>query len=186
MAINLTKGQSINLAKEAPGITGVMFGAGWDKPEGQKVDLDLSVFALTNGKCASKDDMIFYGHQKGAGGNIVSSGDNRSGEGDGDDETVTAALEKLPATVTELVAVLTRCSEDGQKQIALGDVPNAYIRAINPTGNKEVAKFEVKGNPTAKSLNLGKLVRGANGWEFTAVGEYSDKDLGDLSTQYGL
>lgn len=195
MSLNLTKGESLNLQKVAPGLSEVIFGAGWDKPAGGKADLDLSVFALdANGKCRSQDDMIFYGSTKNASdqpsnkaGTIVSSGDNRTGEGEGDDEQIRAGLTTMDTAITKLVAVLTRTSDDGAKQIALGDVPNASVRALNADGEAELAKFSVAGNPTAMSLTLAEVSREADGtFSFKAIGEYSQDDLGALAAKYGI
>jgi len=184
MSINLTKGGTLNLTKEAPNLKEVMFGAGWDAPEGKEIDLDLSLFALgENGKCRSDDDMIYYGHQANKDATLKSSGDNRTGAGDGDDETIAAHLEKLDPAIKKLVVVLTRYDNG---VVALGEVSNAYIRAVNKDGDKELAKFSLAGEPNAKSLTLGELSREADGWHFKAVGQYSPEGLDALSTKYGL
>lgn len=187
---NMSKGSTLNLSKEAPGLKDVMFGAGWDAPEGKDIDLDLSVFALgENGKCRADDDMVYYGSPKvngkptGANGKIASSGDNRTGAGDGDDETISANLDSLDSAIKKLVVVLTRYDNG---DAALGEVSNAYIRAVNNADSKELAKYSLAGQPDAKSLTLGELSREADGWHFKAIGEYSPKGLSELSTQYGL
>lgn len=204
MSLKLIKGGSLSLTKTAPQMTETVFGAGWDKPENEKVDLDLSVFALgVDGKVRSDDDVIYFLATKDADGNpvdpktpgalprnkagtIVSTGDNRSGEGDGDDEQIRVNLKDLDAGVKKLVAVLTRTSEDGQNQIALGNVQNASVRALNAEGEVELAKFDVVGNPAAMSLILAEVTREDDGtFTFKAVGEYSQDDLGALFAKYG-
>lgn len=205
MSLNLNKGGSLSLTKAAPQMTEMVFGAGWDKPANGKADLDLTVIALgADGKCRSEDDFIYFGATKDKDGNpvdakvlgalprnkagtIVSTGDNRTGEGDGDDEQIRVHLSTLDTGITKLIAVLTRTSEDGQAQIALGDVPNASVRALNAEGEVELAKFNVAGNPDAKSLTLAEVTREADGsFTFKAVGEYSSDDLGVLMAKYGV
>lgn len=180
----MTKGSTLNLTKEAPGLKDVIFGAGWDAPEGKEVDLDLSLFALgENGKCRNDNDMIYYGHQKNSDSTLQSSGDNRTGAGDGDDETISAKLETLDPAIKKLVIVLTRYEGGG---VALGEVSNAYIRAVNKADSKELAKYSLAGSPASKSLTLGEMTREADGWHLKAVGEYSADDLDALSKKFGL
>lgn len=183
MPVTLTKGQSVNLTKEAPGLTDVMLGAGWDMAAGGgKVDLDLSIFALDiNNKCRSSDDFIYFGHQKNTAKTLESSGDNRTGAGDGDDETIDAKLAKLDPAIIKLVVVLTRYDSG---HVKMGAVDNAFIRAVNKTDGKELARFEVKGDANAKSLMFGELSRVAEGWQFTAVGTYGPDTLETLAEKY--
>lgn len=185
MSVNLSKGETLNLTKATPALTSIFFGAGWDMKGGKAVDLDLSVFALdANGKCRSKDDMIYYGHKSNTAGSILSSGDNLTGEGEGDDEVVTVKLDQLPADIKEVVAVITRYDGGG---VVLGEVDNAFCRIVDQVSTKELAKTEVKGNPAdSKSLTFMRVVREADGWHAHAVNEFGTADLGGLSNKYGL
>lgn len=192
--MQLSKGQKINLTK-ATGSTGLstgFFGAGWDAPDGAKVDLDLSVIALdTNGKCRSEDDFVFYGSDarspadtaSNKAGTIVSNGDNRTGDGDGDDEQIKVNFAALDPSITKLVAVLTRY--DGG-EVELGSVNNAFIRAVNDAGNAELAKYDVPNAPGTKSIVFAEATREADGWHLKALGETSTDGLSGLMRRFGL
>ncbi len=192
--MQLSKGQKVNLTK-ATGTTGLttgFFGAGWDAPDGDKVDLDLSVIALdSNGKCRSEDDFVFYGSDarspnntaSNKAGTIVSTGDNRTGEGDGDDEQMKINFAALDPAITKLVAVLTRY-DNGETE--LGSVNNAFIRAVNDAGSTELAKYDVPNVPGTKSIVFAEATREADGWHLKALGETSTEGLSGLMRRFGI
>ena len=109
MAINLSKGQKISLSKEAPNLKVALVGLGWDIKQydsGADYDLDASIFLLNaNGKCAHESDFIFYNNLSSNG--VTHSGDNRTGEGDGDDEAVTIEFEKVPDYIQKIAVTVT-------------------------------------------------------------------------------
>ncbi|MBQ9405180.1 MAG: TerD family protein, partial [Desulfovibrio sp.] len=130
MAVSLSKGGNVSLSKEEPGIEQVTVGLGWDAraTDGQDFDLDASCFMLgANGKVRSDSDFIFYNNLKSADGSVEHTGDNRTGAGEGDDETINVDLLKVPTDVSKLAVAVTIHEADTRKQ-NFGMVSNAYIR----------------------------------------------------------
>ena len=135
--VKLTKGENINLSKEAPGMNQVVVGLGWDVNEGVSADLDAMCFLLTTeGKVRSAKDFIYYGMDRVGGklatadGAVEHTGDNLTGEGDGDDEQIKIDLSKVPADVDRIV-VLVDIYEAAQKNQNFGQVKNAFVRLVN-------------------------------------------------------
>eukprot|EP01032_Pedospumella_encystans_P030721 gene30721-34670_t len=141
MAISLQKGGNVNLSKEAPGLSKMVVGLGWDirNTDGAAFDIDSSAFLLkVDGKVRADNDFIFYNNLKSSDGSVMHSGDNRTGAGDGDDEQVTVALNSVPANVKSIVFTVN--SFTGQ---SFAQVQNAYCRLINAADGKEVARFNL-------------------------------------------
>ena len=133
MAVSLSKGGNVSLTKEAPGLTEVVVGLGWDPrvTDGQEFDLDASVFIVgENGKVLNDGSFVFYNNKTSPDGNVVHQGDNRSGAGDGDDEQVNVNLSGLSQEAKKLAFAVTIHEADGRKQ-NFGQVSNAYIRVLN-------------------------------------------------------
>lgn len=138
MAVSLQKGGNVSLSKEAPGLTEVIVGLGWDPrvTDGTEFDLDASVFVTgENGKVLNDASFIFYNNKTSADGSIEHLGDNRSGQGDGDDEQVNVKLNGLGADVKKLVFAVTIHDAEARKQ-SFGQVGNAYIRVLNKADGK--------------------------------------------------
>lgn len=166
-ALNLEKGQVIELDKEAgtnPGtITDVTIGCGWDMAKIGAIDLDVS--AITYDKDGNKLDHVFFNEKEKYGGALKLSGDNRTGAGDGDDESIYLQLGKLPANVNSILAVVTNYT--GQP---LRVVKNAYARVYDTASKVELAKFTLGEFGDSTALYFVKIQRGANGWTCTALG----------------
>ena len=187
MALTLSKNQSISLEKEAgTGLSKLSLGLGWDpvKAKGflaklvgggnNEIDLDASCIILDADYEAI--DLVWFRQLKSKDGSIQHSGDNRTGEGEGDDETIFVDLQRLPAQAKHLVFTVN--SFTGQN---FGQVENAYCRILNESNNKEIARFNLaeKGNHTG--VVMASLSRGANGWEFKAIGQAtSGRTVDDL------
>ncbi len=174
MGISLAKGGRVNLSKEAPGLTKMVVGLGWDanaSDSGSAYDLDASVFLIgANGKVASEKDFIFYNNLKSADGSVEHTGDNLTGEGDGDDEQVIVDLTKVSADVQEIIFVVTIDSADTKGQ-NFGQVSNSFIRLINEDTVEEVAKYELDEDYSSETaIEFGKLYRKDGSWRFQAVG----------------
>lgn len=183
MPVNLTKGQSVNLTKEAPGLKAVVAGAGWDVAESAgSVDLDLMAFALNSeGKCASDDGAIYFNQLKNAAGTIQHTGDNRTGDGDGDDEQIKIDLAGLDASIAKVALVLHSFS--GQD---LSVVQNAFARVVNQDGNTELTRFALTGGTSGKTLYMGEFVRNGAEWEFKATGDYTSEEIKAVFSKYGI
>ena len=189
MAVSLSKGGNVSLSKEAPGLTGVTVGLGWDSraTDGAAFDLDASVFICgENGKVRTDSDFIFYNNKVGAEGSVEHQGDNRSGEGAGDDEAVRVDLAKLPADVKKLVFAVTIHEAAGRSQ-NFGQVGNAYIRVLNSEGGTELARYDLSEDYSVETaLVFGELYRNNAEWKFKAVGAGFAGGLGPLAASHGV
>ena len=189
MAISLQKGGNVNLSKEAPGIKNVTLGLGWNPraTDGAAFDLDANAFLLgSNDKVRLDTDFIFYNNKKSADGSVTHTGDNTTGEGDGDDETLIVDLEKVPADVQKIVFAVTihQAAERGQN---FGQVSNAFIRVVNNGDSKEVARYDLsEDSSTETSIIFGELYRNNAEWKFRAVGQGFNGGLGPLATSFGV
>ena len=175
MGINLSKGERINLSKEAPSLKKVGVGLGWDTnatDTGVDFDLDASVFMLgANGKIPTEKNFIFYNNLISPDGAIKHTGDNLTGAGDGDDETINVELAKVDATINDLVFVVTIHEAEKRKQ-NFGQVHNAFIRLYDLDTNKEIAKYDLEEDFSKETaIEFGKLYKKDNQWRFQAVGQ---------------
>jgi tellurium resistance protein TerD len=189
MAISLQKGGNVNLSKEAPGLTKMTVGLGWDirATDGAGFDLDGAVFLLNqSGKVRSDNDFIFYNNLKSADGSVVHSGDNRTGAGEGDDETITIDLSKLPADVDRIVVGVTIHDAEVRRQ-NFGMVGKAFIRCINANGNTEIARYDLsEDGSTEAAMIFGEVYRNGADWKFRAIGQGFQGGLGPLAKNYGV
>ena len=189
MAISLTKGGNVNLSKEAPNLTNIAVGLGWNPraTDGQAFDLDAIAFLVNeSGKVRADTDFIFFNNLKSSDGSVEHTGDNRTGEGDGDDEVIKVDLSKVPADVSKVVfcAVIY----DGQaRNQNFGQVANAYIRIVNTQGGAEVARYDLsEDSSTETAMIFGELYKNNGEWKFRAVGQGFAGGLGSLAASYGV
>ncbi|MFL6674662.1 MAG: TerD family protein [Massilia sp.] len=189
MAISLQKGGNVNLSKEAPGLTKMTIGLGWDirATDGAGFDLDGAVFLLNqSGKVRSDADFIFYNNLKSADGSVVHSGDNRTGAGEGDDETISIDLSKLPADVDRIVVGVTIHDAEARRQ-NFGMVGKAFIRCLNANGNTEIARYDLsEDGSTEAAMVFGEVYRNGADWKFRAIGQGFQGGLGPLAKNYGV
>lgn len=189
MAISLTKGGNVNLSKEAPTLTQMQIGLGWNPraTDGQDFDLDAIAFLLTDaGKVRNDQDFIFFNNLKSTDGSVEHTGDNRTGEGDGDDEVIKVDLTKIPADVTK-VAFCAVIYEGQARNQNFGQVANAYIRIVNSQGGAEVARYDLsEDSSTETAMIFGELYKNNNEWKFRAVGQGFGGGLGPLASSYGV
>ncbi len=189
MAISLQKGGNVNLSKEAPGLTQLKVGLGWDTraTDGAAFDLDGAVFLLnSSGKVRSDSDFIFYNNLKSSDGSVVHSGDNRTGEGEGDDETVSIDLTKVPADVDKVVLGVTIHDAESRRQ-NFGMVGKAFIRCINAGNNQEIARYDLsEDSSTEGAMIFGEVYRNGADWKFRAIGQGFAGGLGPLARNYGV
>lgn len=189
MAVSLSKGGNVSLSKEAPGLAEVIVGLGWDPrvTDGIEFDLDASVFVVgENGKVLDDASFIFYNNKKTADGSIEHMGDNRSGQGDGDDEQVTVKLTGLAASVKKLVFAVTIHDSDARKQ-SFGQVSNAYIRVVNKADGKELARYDLSEDAGAETAMIfGELYRSGEEFKFKAIGQGFAGGLKPLAQAHGV
>ena len=189
MAISLQKGGNVNLSKEAPGLTNLKVGLGWDTraTDGAAFDLDGAVFLVNAaGKVRSDADFVFYNNLKSTDGSVVHSGDNTTGAGEGDDETVTIDLSKVPADVDKVVLAVTIHDAEARKQ-NFGMVSKAFVRCVNASGNSEIARYDLsEDSSTEAAMIFGEVYRAGGDWKFKAVGQGFKGGLGPLAKSYGV
>lgn len=189
MAISLTKGGNVNLSKEAPSLTQMTVGLGWNPraTDGQAFDLDAVAFLLNDAGVVRNDqDFIFFNNLKSVDGSVEHTGDNRTGEGTGDDEVIKVDLSRVPADVSKV----TFCAiiYDGQaRNQNFGQVSNAYIRIVDAVSNNEVARYDLsEDSSTETAMIFGELYRHNGEWKFRAVGQGFGGGLGPLASSYGV
>jgi len=174
MGISLSKGGRIDLSKEAPSLQKVALGLGWDtnsSDTGVDFDLDVSLFMLNNrGKIPKDEYFVFYNNLTSPDGSTVHQGDNRTGDGDGDDEAIFIELSKIDSSIEELVIVVTIDEADIRKQ-NFGQVENSFIRLYDIETNKEIAKYELDEDFSNEiAVEFGRLYKKSGSWRFKAVG----------------
>ncbi|MEH7117083.1 TerD family protein [Neobacillus vireti] len=188
MAINLQKGQRVDLTKGNPGLTKIMVGLGWDPVQSAgggklfgglfggggnnaNVDCDASVIMLgANDKLQNNKDVIYFGNLRSNDGSVQHSGDNLTGAGDGDDEQVMIDLSRVPANIQKLVFVVNIYDCVKRKQ-HFGMIQNAFIRVVNPNTNQELLHYNLTDNYSGLTcLVTGEIYRHDNEWKFAAIG----------------
>lgn len=189
MALSLEKGQNVSLAKVDPGLNNIIVGLGWDarSTDGQPFDLDASVFMVgENGLVPSNAHFIFYNQPKSPCGSVVYSGDNLTGDGDGDDETVTVKLSQVDPQVKSLVITVTIHQAEERKQ-NFGQVRNAFVRLVNQDTGKEAVRFDLSEDYSVETAMIfGELYRHNGEWKFRAIGQGLSGGLAGLCQQYGV
>lgn len=191
MALTLSKNQSISLEKTAGGgLTSISLGLGWDPVKagflgklmgnGGEIDLDASCILLDSD--LKPIDLVWFRQLKSQDGSIKHSGDNRTGDGNGDDETIHVDLQRLPASVKYLVFTVN--SFTGQ---TFEKVENAYCRIVNAGNKSELARFNLSERGGHTGIVMASLARESGGWEFKAIGKVTNgrtaDDLVSLAVQ---
>ena len=189
MAVSLTKGGNISLSKTDPTLKNLIVGLGWDaRPtDGADFDLDASAFMIKeDGKVRSDSDFIFYNQTRSMCGSVEHTGDNRTGAGDGDDESVIVLLDKIPADILRVVFIVTIHDADSRKQ-NFGQVSKAYVRVVNKDSNVEVARYDLSEDASIETAMIfGEIYKNGAEWKFKVVGQGYAGGLAALAHQYGI
>lgn len=190
MPICLQKGQKVNLTKENPSLKKVIVGLGWDInafDTGADFDLDASAFLLgPSGKTNGVEDFVFYGNLQHPSKAVQHMGDNRTGEGDGDDEQIVIDLNLIPANVERIVFTATIYDADVRKQ-NFGQVNNAFIRIVDDLTGKEMVRYDLGEDFSIETaLVFGELYKRGGDWRFNAIGSGYQGGLAALCANYGI
>ena len=189
MAISLGKGGNAALSGAVPGLRIVRVGLGWNvrATSGDSFDLDASAFLLTtNGKVRSDADFIFYNQPKSADGSVEHKGDNRTGDGDGDDEFVMVDLSRIPAEIAKVAFTVT-IHEGAARRQNFGMVSNAFIRVVDDANESEIVRYDLSEDFSVETaLIFGELYRHDSGWKFRAVGQGFQGGLEALVAHFGI
>ncbi|WP_027482480.1 TerD family protein [Deinococcus pimensis] len=189
MAVSLVKGGNVSLTKTAPGLKKITLGLGWDprRTDGKPFDLDAMVFMVNDqGRVRSDADFIFFNNKQSADGSVVHGGDNTTGQGEGDDETVLIDLDKVPADVQRIITavVIYEGPERGQN---FGMVDRAYARVLNAEGGAELVRFDLtEDGGTVTAMIFAEVYRNAGEWKFKAIGQGYDAGFAALVRSYGV
>lgn len=189
MAISLKKGGNVSLDKMAPGITKCLVGLGWDSrtTSGADFDLDASAFMLgESGKVLSDQHFIFYSALNSQCGSVEHTGDNLTGDGDGDDESIKIDLQNVPQNVQKIVIAVTIHDAIARSQ-NFGQVSNAFIRVVDDVTNIEVVRYDLSEDYSIETaLIFGELYRHGGEWKFRAVGQGYEGGLHAMAVNYGV
>jgi len=189
MALSLSKGGNISLSKSEPGLKKILVGLGWDarSTDDTDFDLDASAFMLGSGHQVRRDeDFIFYHNLRSPCGSVEHTGDNRTGDGDGDDEVIRVMLDAVPAEV-QTIAVTVTIHEAEARQQTFGQVKNAFIRIVNEETGKEIARYDLSEDySTETAMIFGEIYRHNGDWKFRAVGQGYSGGLAAMCARYGI
>jgi tellurium resistance protein TerD len=190
MAISLQKGQKVDLTKGNAGLTKIFVALGWDTNKydgGHDFDLDASAFLCgENGKVKADSDFVFYGNLMHSSASVEHTGDNLTGEGDGDDEVIKVDLSKVPADVAKIDFTVTIHEAETRAQ-NFGMVSNAYIRVVNEAGGQELIRYDLGEDYSVETaIVVGELYRHGAEWKFNAIGSGFSGGLKALCMNFGV
>lgn len=190
MAVSLQKGQKVDLTKTNPNLKKIVVGLGWDTNKydgGFNFDLDASAFLLNNlGKINSELDFIFYNNLIGGDNSVVHTGDNRTGEGDGDDEQIKIDLSIIPSNVSKVTFTCTIHDAEARRQ-TFGQVANAFIRIVNEETNEELLRYDLGEDFSVETaLVFGEIYKHNDEWKFNAIGQGYQGGLKALCNSFGV
>jgi tellurium resistance protein TerD len=189
VSVSLTKGGNVSLTKQAPGLSAVVVGLGWDArtTDGKAFDLDASAIVCdAEGKVLSDKHFVFFNNLTTPDGAVAHSGDNLTGEGAGDDEQVKVNLAGLPPQAARVVFPVSiyEAATSGQ---TFGQVRNAFIRVVNQADNAELARYDLSEDAsTETAMVFGELYRNNDEWKFRAVGQGYSSGLAGIARDFGV
>ena len=190
MAISLSKGQKVDLTKSNPNLSKLLVGLGWDTNKydgGEQFDLDAAAFLLDkSGKVTNDKDFIYFNNLNHSSGGVIHTGDNRTGEGEGDDEQLKVDLAKIPANIEKVAFTVTIYEAEKRKQ-NFGQVSNAFIRIVDEANNQELVRYDLGEDFSVETaVVVGEIYRHNGEWKFNAIGSGYKGGLGALGKNYGI
>jgi tellurium resistance protein TerD len=189
VGVSLSKGGNVSLTKEAPNLTAVIVGLGWDARTTTGSDFDLDASALlTNaeGKVGDDRNFVFFNNLTRPDGSVEHMGDNLTGEGEGDDEVIKVNLAGVPADVEKIVFPVSIYEAESRQQ-SFGQVRNAFIRVVNQADGNELARYDLSEDAsTETAMVFGELYRNGAEWKFRAVGQGYASGLRGIAQDFGV
>ena len=187
--LTLSKGSNLSLTKADPGMRKAVVGLGWNPrtTSGEAFDLDASALLLTaEGKVRSQDDFIFYNQLAAKDGSVIHQGDNRTGEGDGDDEKILIDLSVIGDDIARVVIVVTIDQGETRRQ-NFGQVRDAFCRVVNEETNQEIVRYDLTEDAAPETAMIfAEVYRNAGEWKFRAVGQGYTSGLRGIATDFGV
>ena len=189
MSVSLTKGGNVSLSKEAPGVAKMAIGLGWDVRTTDGADFDLDASAIVcgaDGRVLTDQHFVFFNNLKSPDGSIEHTGDNLTGEGEGDDETINVDISIVPAEAQKIVVPVSIYDAESRGQ-SFGQVTNAFIRVVDAANNVEIARYDLSEDAsTETAMVFGELYRNNDEWKFRAVGQGYTNGLAGIARDYGV
>jgi tellurium resistance protein TerD len=189
LTVSLSKGGNVSLTKEAPGLTAVLVGLGWDARVSSGADFDLDASALmvaTSGKVLSDGHFVFFNNLSSPDGSVQHMGDNLVGGGGGDDEQIKVNLADVPTDADRIVITVSIYDADARSQ-NFGQVRNAYIRVVNQSDTAELTRFDLTEDASNETAMIfGELYRNSGEWKFRAVGQGYSTGLAGIARDFGV
>jgi tellurium resistance protein TerD len=189
VGVSLNKGGNVSLTKEAPNLTAVIVGLGWDARTTTGSDFDLDASALLangEGKVSNDKNFVFFNNLKSPDGSVEHTGDNLTGEGEGDDEVIKVNLAGVPADVEKIVFPVSIYEAESRQQ-SFGQVRNAFIRVVNQADNNELARYDLSEDAsTETAMVFGELYRHGAEWKFRAIGQGYASGLRGIAQDFGV
>jgi len=189
VGVSLSKGGNVSLTKSAPGLTAIAVGLGWDIRTTTGVDFDLDASAIVcgvDGKVLSDKHFVFFNNMKSVDGSVEHTGDNLTGEGEGDDEVIKVNLATVPAEADKIVFPVS-IYEGGTRGQSFGQVRNAFIRVVNQADNTEIARYDLSEDAsTETAMVFGEVYRNGAEWKFRAVGQGYASGLAGIASDFGV
>ena len=186
--LTLEKGNNLSLTKTSPGLTVATVGLGWDPrtTSGEAFDLDASALLIgADGKVRSSADFIFYNQPAAADGSVKHLGDNRTGDGAGDDEQISVDLNAVAADVERVVIAVSIDKADERRQ-NFGQVRGAYCRVVDQDGT-EIVRFDLSEDAAPETAMLfSELYRNGSEWKFKALGQGYTSGLAGIADDFGV
>lgn len=187
--LTLSKGSNLSLSKADPALRRAMIGLGWDPrtTAGEQFDLDASALLVTaSGKVRSNDDFIFYNQLASVDGSVVHQGDNRTGEGEGDDEQILIDLSAVPLDIEKVVIVVSIDQAAARRQ-NFGQVRDAFCRVVNEETDNEVVRYDLTEDAAAETCMIfAEIYRHHSEWKFRAVGQGYATGLNGIASDFGV
>jgi tellurium resistance protein TerD len=189
VSVSLSKGGNVSLTKMAPGLTAVSVGLGWDLRTTTGTDFDLDASALlcgADGKVIDDAHFVFFNNLTSPDGSVEHTGDNLTGEGEGDDELIHVNLAGASPQVQRVVFPVS-IYEGAARGQSFGQVSNAFIRVIDRSNGSELARYDLTEDAsTETAMIFGELYRHNNEWKFRAVGQGYASGLSGIAKDFGV
>jgi tellurium resistance protein TerD len=189
MSVALTKGGNVSLSKSAPNLTAITVGLGWDARSTTGADFDLDASALllgSNGRVLSDSHFVFFNNLRSPDGSVEHTGDNLTGEGEGDDESILVNLAAVPPQVERIVFPVSIYEAETRGQ-SFGQVSNAFIRILNQADNQELARYDLSEDASSETAMIfGEVYRRNDEWKFRAVGQGYASGLHGIAVDFGV
>ncbi|MFB7635003.1 TerD family protein [Streptomyces sp. NPDC056149] len=188
MSVTLAKGGNVSLSKAAPNLTQITVGLGWDarSTTGAPFDLDASALLCGSGRVLGDEYFVFYNNLKSPEGSVEHTGDNLTGDGEGDDETILIDLTQVPEQVDAIVFPVSIHEADLRGQ-SFGQVSNAFIRVVNQADGGELARYDLSEDAAGETAMIfGEVYRRNGEWKFRAVGQGYASGLRGIALDFGV